>query len=201
MKQMKFMYDTVLSGLFALYIYVVFKVILFKFAVVDIPFLWHQLQRNLGNPIYIRHRLQTANFRPFESISHNIQSLSGHDVINLYGNILIFVPYGIFLMLLSKKSKMSVVGVVFRSFALSLSLECSQVLFAIGSFDVDDLILNTFGGLLGFCVFKFMSAASGLIRIGSFRFFAEEQKNQRSEYDSNEENGKYRGNAVMSRHQ
>lgn len=201
MKQLKFMYDTVMSGLFAIYIYVVVKIILFKFASVDIPFLWHQLQRNLGNPIYIRHRLQTANFRPFESISHSIQSLSSHDIINLYGNILIFIPYGVFLMILSKKSKMSMIGVGFRSFALSLSLECSQVLFSIGSFDVDDLILNTSGGLLGFCVFKFMLAASGLIRIGSFRFFAEEQKNQRSEYDGNEENSKYRGNAVMSRHQ
>jgi len=33
-------------------------------------------------------------------------------------------------------------------------LECLQVVFSIGIFDVDDLILNTSGGLLGYCAFK-----------------------------------------------
>lgn len=122
-------------------------------------------------------------------------------MINLYGNILIFIPFGMFLMLLSNKSRMSFLGVGFRSLALSLSLECLEVLFLIGSFDVDDLILNVSGGLIGFCMFKLISAASRLIGIGSFRFFAKEQQNQRSEHDSNEENGKYRGNTVMFRHQ
>lgn len=201
MKQMKFMYEAAMSALFALYMYVVFKVILFKLGSMDFLFLWQQLQRSLGNPSNIHHRLQTANFHPFVTISQNIQSLSGYEVINLYGNILIFIPYGIFLMLLSKKSRMSWMGVGFRSLALSLSLECLEVLFLIGSFDVDDLILNVSGGLIGFCLCKLMLAASRLIGVGSFRLFAKEQQNQRSENDSNEKDGKYRGNAVMSRHQ
>lgn len=201
MKQMKFVYDAAMSALFALYMYVVFKVILFKLGSMDFLFLWQQLQRNIENPSNIHHRLQTANFRPFVSISQNLHSLTGYDIVNLYGNILIFIPYGIFLLLLSRKSSMSLLGVAFRSLALSLSLECLEVLFLIGSFDVDDLILNVSGGLIGYCLCKLMLAASRLIGVGSFRFFAKEQQNQRSEHDSNEKDSKYRGNAVMSRHQ
>jgi glycopeptide antibiotics resistance protein len=33
-------------------------------------------------------------------------------------------------------------------------LECLQILFSLGIFDVDDLILNTFGGLLGYGAIK-----------------------------------------------
>jgi glycopeptide antibiotics resistance protein len=201
MKQMKFIYEAAMSALFALYMYVVFKVILFKFGSMDFHFLWQQLQTSLGNPSNIHHRLQTANFHPFVTISQNIHSLSSYEVINLYGNILIFIPFGMFLMLLSKKSRMSWIGVGIRSFALSLSLECLEVLFLIGSFDVDDLILNVSGGLIGCCLWQLMLAASRLIGVSSFRFFAKEQQNQRSEHDRNEKDGKYRGNAVMSRHQ
>ena len=39
------------------------------------------------------------------------------------------------------------------SLGLSLSLECLQLIFSIGSFDVDDLILNVSGGLLGYGIF------------------------------------------------
>ncbi|NOU94696.1 VanZ family protein [Paenibacillus sp. LMG 31456] len=142
-------------ALFALYVYAVFKVILFKFGSIDIPFLWHQLQRNLENPVHIKTRLQLANFVPLESISNNIQGLSSHDLINLFGNIAVFMPYGIFLLLMSNNQRMSLIGVFTRSLGLSLCLECLQVVFSIGSFDVDDLILNVSGGLLGYGVFKF----------------------------------------------
>ncbi|MGG3692983.1 VanZ family protein [Heyndrickxia ginsengihumi] len=44
-----------------------------------------------------------------------------------------------------------------RSFSLSLCFECLQFVFSIGVFDVDDLILNTSGGLLGYCAIKLYS--------------------------------------------
>lgn len=177
MNQTKFMNVVLLPALFAVYMYAVFKIILFKFALIDFTFLWHQLQRNLGNPVYIRNRLQTANFTPLESISNNIQNLSNHDLINLFGNIAIFMPYGVFLLLLSKNRHLSLFGVLTRSLCLSLSLECLQVVFSIGSFDVDDLILNVSGGLLGFGACKVALVVTRLVRVSSFRFFAKEQQN------------------------
>ena len=154
MKQMKLMNDMVIPSLFALYMYAVFKVILFKFNAINITFLWHQLQMNLGSPVYIKIGLQLANFTPFESISDNIHHLSSNDLINLFGNIAIFMPYGIFLQFMSQNPRMSFKGVFAMSLGLSFSLECLQLIFSIGSFDVDDLILNVSGGLLGYGVFK-----------------------------------------------
>ena len=154
MKQMNLTNDVVIPSLFALYVYAVFKVILFKFDAINITFLWHQLQMNLGNPVNIKNGLLLANFTPFESISNNILRHSSHDLINLFGNIAIFMPYGMFLLFMSKNPRMSFIGVFAMSLGFSLSLECLQLIFSIGSFDVDDLILNVSGGLLGYGVFK-----------------------------------------------
>ncbi|MNB72198.1 VanZ like family protein [compost metagenome] len=141
-------------GLFALYMYALLKVILFKFGSINVPFLWEQLSKFMADPGRIMNRLQLANFTPFLSISRNIHNQSSLDLINLVGNIVIFMPFGVFLVL-STNHKMSFIGVLIRSFALSLWLECSQIIFSIGSFDVDDLILNTIGALLGYIVYRF----------------------------------------------
>lgn len=43
---------------------------------------------------------------------------------------------------------------VLYSFELSLVVEILQLVFKVGSLDVDDLILNTIGGLFGFLVYE-----------------------------------------------
>jgi glycopeptide antibiotics resistance protein len=78
---------------------------------------------------------------------------SGHDVINLFGNIAIFMPNGIFVGLMLRNKIFGFIGSFTTSLGLSLGLECSQLVFSMGSFDVDDLILNTAGGVLGYGVF------------------------------------------------
>ncbi|KOR89028.1 VanZ family protein [Paenibacillus solani] len=136
------------------YLYILLKVILFKFGSVDLSFLWEQLNRAIENPQRMQNRLQLANLTPFESIRMNLKNLSSpHDVINLFGNIAIFMPTGIFVGLLFRSKLLGFIGTCVISFALSLGLECSQLVFTMGTFDVDDLILNTMGGVLGYLVF------------------------------------------------
>ncbi|UNK16335.1 VanZ family protein [Paenibacillus sp. N3/727] len=145
--------------LFTLYLFVLLKVILFKFGSVDIPFLWHQLQRAIENPEYMMNRLQSGNFTAFKSIKQYLHRLSsGHNLVNFIGNIVIFVPNGIFISLLTENKFLSV---LMSSLGLSLGLECSQVLFSMGIFDVDDLILNVSGGLLGYGSFQIMKWVYG----------------------------------------
>jgi glycopeptide antibiotics resistance protein len=67
---------------------------------------------------------------------------------NLFGNIVLFVPIGIFLPLLNMKYK-RVLVLTAASIALIAVVELIQLLSKVGSFDVDDIILNTFGALLG----------------------------------------------------
>lgn len=147
---MKNLKSMTVALLFLLYVYVLLKVILFKFGSVDIGFLWQQLQRTLQRPETIQNGLQRANFIPFESILQNIRLMDDyHNFINFFGNIAIFIPCGLLTRLWSNQTAKSFLLSIALSFGLSLWLECAQMVFSMGSFDVDDLILNSFGGLLG----------------------------------------------------
>lgn len=70
---------------------------------------------------------------------------------NLFGNILIFVPYGFFISMAAVRR--GFFKTLFLSFGLSLCVETVQLFTRVGSFDVDDILLNTIGGVLGYIVF------------------------------------------------
>ena len=72
---------------------------------------------------------------------------------NLAGNILVFSPIG-FLVPIIKKEGVNIFTVFRISFLLTLFIETVQLVFRIGVFDVDDLIMNTMGGVVGFVCFK-----------------------------------------------
>ncbi|WP_459966225.1 VanZ family protein [Paenibacillus sp. JCM 10914] len=135
-----------------MYLYVLIKVILFKFGAVDISFLWQQWFQALDNPDSVYNRLDRANFTPFKSIRVNVSRLSDtHHMMHFFGNIAIFIPNGVFMGFMFRQYRF--IAAFLSSFMLSLGLECSQIFFAMGSFDVDDLILNTAGGILGYVIF------------------------------------------------
>ena len=75
---------------------------------------------------------------------------------NLFGNILIFLPYGFFISVASNCRGFFMT--LFYSFGLSLGVEIFQFLTRVGSFDVDDLLLNTIGGILGYFLFLICNA-------------------------------------------
>ena len=70
---------------------------------------------------------------------------------NLLGNILIFVPYGFFVSMAGRRR--GFFKTFFFSMFLSLAVETVQLITRVGSFDVDDILLNTVGGVLGYIVF------------------------------------------------
>ncbi|MEI5909538.1 VanZ family protein [Bacillus spongiae] len=94
------------------------------------------------------------NLIPFQSIYGSLS----HDYFmvplrNIGGNILLFVPLGFIIPLRFKLSKLS--KVLFVGFSVSLTVEIIQFLWLPGrSPDVDDLILNTLGALIGFLIFN-----------------------------------------------
>ena len=71
--------------------------------------------------------------------------------LNIGGNILAFVPFGFILPKLNKHTHHLIV-IVLVSFLLSFSIEIVQLFTKVGSFDVDDLLLNTTGGFIGYLV-------------------------------------------------
>ncbi len=64
-------------------------------------------------------------------------------------NVLIFMPFGVYLKMLGVGSK----KIILSGFCLSLFFEVSQYIFRLGSSDVTDLITNTLGGIAGLYVY------------------------------------------------
>ena len=75
---------------------------------------------------------------------------------NLAGNILIFVPYGFFISMASRSR--GFFKTLFFSMGLSLCVETVQLFTRVGSFDVDDILLNTIGGVAGYIIFLIYNA-------------------------------------------
>ena len=73
-------------------------------------------------------------------------------ILNFAGNVIAFIPFGYLLPKMVKK-KPRLFHTVLFSFEFSLLVELTQLISRTGSFDVDDLILNTFGGLIGYIVY------------------------------------------------
>ena len=73
-------------------------------------------------------------------------------ISNLFGNIAIFMPFGFLIPILGRK-KRNFWFTSLLSFALSLAVECIQLVTRTGCFDVDDIFLNTIGGMLGYLVY------------------------------------------------
>lgn len=79
--------------------------------------------------------------------------------LNVFGNVLAFMPFGFFLpMLLAKKN---IFLTTFWGFLLSLFVEAIQLSMKLGSFDVDDLLLNTIGAFLGACIYGIIRFVKG----------------------------------------
>ena len=74
-------------------------------------------------------------------------------LINIVGNMVAFMPFGFFLPIISRRSRKWYNTVSF-GLIFSLILETLQLIFKVGSFDVDDMLLNTVGAGLGFLVYR-----------------------------------------------
>ncbi|MCM1157490.1 MAG: VanZ family protein [Bacteroidales bacterium] len=105
-------------------------------------------------------RSQGSEFRynliPFKEIIRFIRYRDYIDfasvMINLFGNVAAFMPFGALIRwVLDRKTRwFQAVG---YTFLFSFCVELLQLAARVGVFDVDDLILNTLGGLLGFLVY------------------------------------------------
>lgn len=81
-----------------------------------------------------------------------------HEIINVFGNLLMFVPFGFLISIYNKDSlwKRKKLQVVLSSLCLSISIECIQVLMFRAA-DIDDIILNTIGGATGYNIYNYTS--------------------------------------------
>lgn len=108
---------------------------------------------------FLEYMKYSSNFVPFKTISTYINAIfSGNmnldiPLKNLFGNLLMFLPMGIYLPYFIKRLKrISSFSVTFM--IILLVIKITQSISRRGSFDIDDFILNTIGALIGFGVWK-----------------------------------------------
>ena len=94
------------------------------------------------------------NLVPFQEIKRfwNYRDQLGMlAIMNLVGNVAIFMPLG-FLRAVASEHR-SFIRTSLDGFLFSLLVEIFQFIAKVGRFDVDDLILNTLGAMLGYIIF------------------------------------------------
>ena len=97
------------------------------------------------------------NLIPFNSIGEQLSHFSeGWARFNLMGNVIPFIPFGVLLPMISEKAN-SFIRVLFIGMGFVLFVEVFQFFTRLGSFDVDDVILNMFGILIGYLIVWFGS--------------------------------------------
>lgn len=78
-----------------------------------------------------------------------------HAVVNLLGNVLLFVPLGLFPPLLLDGMKRYWKTLLLAA-GIMASIELLQMLLLVGTCDVDDLILNLLGASIGYGLFRLL---------------------------------------------
>lgn len=136
--------------LFILYLLILLKVIVFKYP-------WWRLREIMAGwqKDVLWEGLQGANFTLFKTIRLYVRhwDLKGINSFgNLVGNVVAFVPFGYLLPRVWKAAQHCIVCMG-TAFLTVVGIELFQLLSAFGIFDVDDILLNCFGALLGYLCF------------------------------------------------
>ena len=138
--------NELIKALFYFSVIFIYSLTLFPFPFYDYP----HMER--GNTF------QHMNLTPFDSISSLLTySNFMYSLRNLVGNILLFMPLGFSIPLRFNVNKFW--KVVLLGFFTSCVVEVIQLFTSIRSFDVDDLILNTLGAIIGFVLYQLFDKA------------------------------------------
>ena len=130
--------------IFFLYVLIIIRVIIFKYPYSELREIMSHWQKGV-----VWEGLSTANFTLFKTIRMYIKYYDRlNSFENLFGNILIFVPYGMLYSLAFPKRR-NILIFLPTAFLFVTGIELFQLLSAFGKFDVDDILLNGLGAVIG----------------------------------------------------
>lgn len=103
-------------------------------------------------------KYNTINLTPFSTI---IRYFKYYNIftfkfwfLNIFGNIILFIPFG-FLTPLTRNKPTHIFNIFIITSLLCFIIELCQFIFKVGQFDVDDIMLNTLGSIIGFLLLNF----------------------------------------------
>ncbi len=129
----------------------VYIALLFVFVVVKFKGSFYELSDRVNT--YSMQGSINYNLIPFRSMSAQIERITQWWALkNLLGNIIPFIPFG-FLLPVTYKKFSSAISVFVIGLVSILVIEIFQFFTKLGSFDVDDIILNMTGIVCGYVIF------------------------------------------------
>ena len=137
--------NKIILAILAVYGLILLYVLFFRRIGVDYPWIY---------PEYLK---AMYNFIPFKSVYVLLTapaltaSVVFRFALNFFGNILLFIPWGILLPACFERMRS------FRRFAILtlitlIAIETVQILTMLGSFDVEDIMLNMAGACIGYAI-------------------------------------------------
>lgn len=109
--------------------------------------------------------LRKVNFDIFSAMKHHLQIVREHTLSDIprselyfifkefFGNVLLFVPFPLMLHWVTQE-KFNVIQLSILIFVGTICIEILQYIFSVGVSDIDDVVLNLLGGLLGIILYK-----------------------------------------------
>lgn len=105
------------------------------------------------------HAVRSVNLVPLRSIVDYTKRFADGKVnlssflANIFGNILAFIPMGFFIPCIFKRAN-SFLKNLLICFSIVVCVEIVQLVTTVGSFDIDDIILNLTGSVLGHAIYR-----------------------------------------------
>ena len=120
--------------------------------------LWLRNGFNFSGFDNIQDRINLVPFKTIMTFVKEFDSMysTSQIMLNLFGNVCAFMPMALFLPLLFKRQN-KVFQFVITLTLMILGIEFLQLITGSGRFDIDDLILNLFGAVLVYLLFKIKS--------------------------------------------
>lgn len=139
----------------------VLKISSIVYTVVMVYLLFFQRVANVDYSNYTEQLKLRLNLVPFRTVMLYLRvafkqdSIINFATINLLGNVIMFVPMGIFLPSMFK-SKRNILNFIVTVIVMISMVEVIQLFTLLGSCDIDDLILNVVGATIGFLLWKYV---------------------------------------------
>ncbi|HAY53288.1 MAG TPA: VanZ family protein [Lactobacillus sp.] len=132
----------ILVWLFVFYLMLVFALTVFRgtYFPWQLQFYWHRPLGEINWQLWT----QTAKLQQGQSIVDFIY--------NLFGNVAWFIPFGMLYPVLRQR-RIGMIQTVFTGMAVSVCIEALQFILYTGITDVDDVMFNTLGALVGYLVY------------------------------------------------
>ena len=110
--------------------------------------------------LFSKEHLEINNIIPFGTISKYIYKMINHKIntsiviVNVLVNLILLAPMGFFVPMLFKEKIKNIKQFLLLILIITLSIEILQFLTLSGTFDIDDIILNTIGAVIVYLIMK-----------------------------------------------